>query len=113
MNLPVAGKPLDMLDYFRGKFSRHLLGLVGGAVWLAGALAWLVAQGAPEEAAADRPLLFALINAAPLLAAVWGIFAWKDLEGSDTRSKAFLFLTLFLYLAALIVFRLSGLAPAV
>lgn len=113
MNLPVAGKPLDILDYFRGKFSRHLLGLAGGALWSAGTLCWLVARSAPEEAGADRPLLFALIHGAPLLAAAWGILVWKDLEGADARSKAFLSLALFLYLAALIMLRLSGLAPAV
>ncbi len=112
MNLPVAGKPLEILDYFRTKASRHLLGLLGGATWSAGALCWLVAQSAPEEATAGRPLLFALINAAPLLAAAWGIFAWKELEGADARSKALLYVALFLYLAALIMLRLSGLAPA-
>jgi glucose uptake protein len=112
INLPVAAKPVEILDYFRGRFSKHLLGLLGGAAWSAGAVCWVVALSAPVEAAADRPLLFALINAAPLLAAAWGIIAWKELKGTDARSKAFLSLALFLYLAALIMLRLSGLAPA-
>ncbi len=112
MNLPISGKPVDILDYVRGKMRKHLLGLLGGAAWASGAICWLVVNAAPEEAGADRPLFFALAGGVPVVAALWGSFAWKELVDTDARTKAFLFLTLFLISAGLVMLTLSGFAPA-
>jgi glucose uptake protein len=100
MNLPVEGEPLDIFDYLKGRPKDHLLGLLGGIVWCAGATAAFVAFTASAElatpvagvAAAHSPIgpavSYAMGQGATLIAALWGIFLWKELNGADTRVKS-------------------------
>ena len=48
MNLPVAGEPLELPDYFKGLPKQHLLGVAGGILWCAGMIANFVGSSAPE-----------------------------------------------------------------
>jgi len=87
MNLPVEGEPLEIPDYFRGGVRKHLYGLAGGAVWAAGLVAALVPTAAALEAPARTgpPVTYGLTQAAAPLAALLGIFVWKELRGADAR----------------------------
>jgi len=90
LNLPVQGQSLGMAQYFTGTRKQHLLGLLGGIVWCAGLLAVLSVQSAPQRAQPSPMLSFGLIQATPLLAAAWGIFAWKEFRGADAAVKGML-----------------------
>jgi len=98
LNLPVQGQALGMAQYFTGTRKQHLLGLAGGIVWCAGLLAILTEQSAPERAQPGAILSFGLLQAVPLVAAAWGIFAWKEFRGAGTAVKGML-VAMFLLLA--------------
>jgi glucose uptake protein len=97
MNLPVEGEPLEVADYFKERPRRHLLGVAGGAVWCAGAIANFVALTPKSEMHAGPALGFALAKGAPLVAALWGIVAWRELRGGDARVKSLAAITLVLF----------------
>ncbi len=107
MNLPLSGRPLEMLEYFRGRFRQHLFGLLGGVIWAAGLIASFVTASAPDEVRVAPGASFAVLQAAPLVTALWGLLAWKELKGADVRVKSWLVLTLFLFLAGLVMLALA------
>lgn len=85
MNLPVQGDPVDILQFFRASPKQHLLGVLGGALWCTGWLAALVPVAATVHL---DPVSNRLLAAGfPLLAALWGILAWKEFQEGDTRLK--------------------------
>lgn len=98
MNLPVQGKPLEILDYFRGAKKNHLLGLLGGAIWATGTITNFVVASAARPAtpanpdSAGVPLLgpaisYALGQGATLISALWGLLVWKEFQGADARVR--------------------------
>ena len=99
LNLPVQGPALGILDYFRGTKKQHVLGLLGGGVWCAGALAYLVVQNVPKHAQPGRAG-YGLVQAAPLLSALWGLFAWKEFQDAGPGAKRLL--------AAMLLFFVGG-----
>jgi glucose uptake protein len=111
MNLPLSGKPLEILEYFRGRFRHHLPGFLGGVLWAVGIVANLVATSAPEDVRVAPGTSFAIIQSAPLVAAVWGLAAWKEFKDTDARVMSLLALTLFLYLAGLLMLALTPFSP--
>jgi glucose uptake protein len=78
INLPVQGKAISMLEYFRGSKKNHLLGIGGGALWAAGMIATLVAAAAPMEARPDSTTTFALAHAAGVVGTLFGLLYWKE-----------------------------------
>jgi len=107
MNLPISGRPIEILEYFRGRFRLHLFGLLGGVIWATGMIASYVTASAPEEANLAPSTSFALLQAAPLVTALWGLLAWKEFKGADVRVMSLLVLTLFLFLAGLVTLALA------
>jgi glucose uptake protein len=104
MKKPLAGAPVDFAGFFRGPASGHALGLLGGAVWGVGMVFNLVAANFTGVA-----ISYAIGQSAPMVAALWGIFAWKEFSGAPARSKAFLFFMFVSYgLAILLVARANG-----
>jgi glucose uptake protein len=115
MNLPVEGEPVEFRNYFRGRSSQHLLGVLGGVVWAIGLLAMLVVSsatkspeggGAFDLAAPGEPLLnpalgYALAQAATLVAALWGLLVWKECRGAEMRVRAMVTLALALFAGGL------------
>jgi len=107
MNLPLQGRPVEMPEYFRGRGSTHILGWLGGIIWAAGMLACWVLASAPEEARPSPGTTFALLQSAPLVTALWGVFVWKEFKQGDARSIAHLTVMLFLFLAGLVMLALA------
>ncbi len=56
MNLPVQGKPAEFGDFFGGAFRLHLLGFIGGVLWVSGLVAHFVATR--SEGAAQPQLIY-------------------------------------------------------
>jgi glucose uptake protein len=104
MKKPLVGEPVSFSGFFRGPRSGHLLGLAGGVVWGTGMVFNLVAASFTGVA-----ISYAIGQSAPVVAALWGVLAWKEFAGSGTRAKVYLALMFVFYgLAILLVARANG-----
>jgi len=101
MNLPVEGEPLEFLDYFKGLPKQHLLGLVGGVIWCAGAIANFVGSSAPESVQVGPAISLALGQGAAMVSTLWGLLLWKEFKGADSRVRALVVIMFFLFVSGL------------
>jgi glucose uptake protein len=92
MRYPLAGEPVSLAGFFDGPASGHLLGLVGGFIWGIGTVFNLVAANLTGVA-----ISYAIGQSAPMVAALWGILAWREFDGSGTRTKLYLTLMFIFY----------------
>jgi len=112
MNLPVQGEPVEIPAYFRGSLKDHLLGWLGGIIWMTGGMANFVASSAPAEVQVGPATSDALGQGATMVSALWGLLVWKEFEGADARIKMFLVLMMFLFVAGLTVVAIAPLVGA-
>jgi len=104
MKKPIVGEPVSFGGFFSGPPSGHLLGLAGGFVWGLGTVLNLTAGKLTGQA-----ISYAIGQSSPMVAALWGVFAWKEFAGSGTRAKIYLALMFAFYgLAILLVARANG-----
>jgi glucose uptake protein len=68
-----AGK-LTYGDYFRGSAKLHLIGILGGVIWMIALCFNVIASGVAGPA-----ISYALGQGATLIAAIWGVLVWKEL----------------------------------
>lgn len=94
----LAGKPVSFPDFFAAVPGGHLLGLLGGAIWSLGTVFSFVAASFAGVA-----ISYAIGQAAPMVAALWGVIVWKEFAGAGDRTKAYLALMFAAYVAALAV----------
>lgn len=96
MKRPFVGSPVTYKEYFKGTTPTHLVGMLGGAVWCLGTAFSYIAAGK-----AGAAISYALGQGAPLIAAVWGVFIWKEFKGAG-RSVGYLLAAMFaLFIAGL------------
>ena len=104
MKKPLVGEPVDFGGFFRAPGSGHLLGFIGGVVWGIGTVFNVVAGKSTSFA-----ISYAIGQSAPMVGALWGIFAWKEFAGGGSRAKAYLVLMFAFYvLAIFLVARANG-----
>jgi glucose uptake protein len=60
-------------DYFRGTTKLHSLGFAGGLIWMLALSTNILASGVAGPA-----ISYALGQGATLVAAIWGVFIWKE-----------------------------------
>lgn len=96
MRHPFLGAPVTYKAYFSGSFGTHLIGVLGGAVWCLGTAFSYIASGK-----AGAAVSYALGQGAPLIAAIWGVFIWKEFKGAPKHVYALL--------AAMFLFFIAGL----
>jgi glucose uptake protein len=101
MNLPVEGEPVAFGAYFRGGLKNHLLGLAGGIVWCAGAIANFTASSAPPEVNVSPAMSYALGQGATMISALWGLLVWKEFAGANSYVKMLLTIMIVLFLFGL------------
>lgn len=95
MNLPVAGEPVDISEYFRAKISQHLMGWLGGALWYGGLIASLVNLRVEGAGKVPLPLSFGIGQASIVIAVLCGLFVWKEMsDGEGVRSRVWVMLAL-------------------
>ena len=76
MARPFVGEPVPFGDYFRKGTPRlHAVGLLGGMIWNLGMSLSIVASGA-----AGFAISYGLGQGATLVAALWGVFVWREFE---------------------------------
>jgi glucose uptake protein len=95
---PVEGAPVKMSQWFRGKSKAHLLGALGGAIWCLGNSVSFMSVGAASPA-----ISYGLSNAAPVVAALWGIFVWKEFNGAPKGTNLLLTLMFAFYIIGLVL----------
>ncbi len=104
MRKPLVGEPVGFGGFFSAAPSGHLLGLLGGVIWGLGTVFNVVAGKSTAFA-----ISYAIGQSAPMVAALWGIFVWKEFAGSGSRAKILLtFMFVFYVLAILLVARSNG-----
>jgi glucose uptake protein len=104
MKKPLVGEPVSFTGYFKGPMSGHALGLLGGFIWGIGMVFNLV--GASYTGMA---ISYAIGQSAPMVAALWGVLAWKEFEGAPGKAKLYLGLMFVFYcVGILLVARANG-----
>ena len=104
MKHPLVGEPVSFSGFFHAPASGHLLGLLGGFIWGIGTVFNLVAAHFTGVA-----ISYAIGQSAPMVAALWGIFIWREFKDSRPRSKWYLgMMFLFYSLAIILVARANG-----
>jgi glucose uptake protein len=72
-------------DYFRGSLKLHSLGILGGAIWMLALSVNVIASGVAGPAVS-----YALGQGATLIAAIWGVFIWREFRGASRRAHVFI-----------------------
>jgi len=103
MKKPFVGEPVTYKQYFKGNFSTHMVGVLGGAIWCLGTAFSYIAAGK-----AGAAISYALGQGAPMIAAVWGVFIWKEFKGSSKTVNWLLGLMFLLFISGLILIIISG-----
>ena len=104
MKHPLVGDPVGFSGFFSAPFSGHALGLLGGFIWGTGMVFNLVAASFTGVA-----ISYAIGQSAPMVAALWGVLAWKEFAGAPGKAKIYLTLMFVFYcLGILLVARANG-----
>ena len=96
MKKPFVGEPVSYSQYFKGSFSTHLVGMLGGAIWALGTVLNYICAGT-----AGAAVSYALGQGAPMVAAIWGVFIWKEFKGAPKKVYWLLALMFILFVAGL------------
>lgn len=96
MKRPFIGTPVSFSDYFKGITKDHLIGIFGGAIWSVGMSLSIIASGKAGPA-----ISYGLGQGATVVAALWGIYVWKEFDKAPTGTKPLLNIMLLLYIAGL------------
>ncbi len=98
MRNPLVGEPLDFSGYRRAPAMYHVLGVLGGAIWGLGTVFNFVAASLVGVAVS-----YAIGQASPMIAALWGVLVWREFRGSNTRAKGYLVGMFACYVLALVL----------
>ncbi|MCF8225113.1 MAG: GRP family sugar transporter [Bacteroidales bacterium] len=97
MYRPVSGEKATYKDYFKkGDTKLHLIGILGGVVWSLGFTLNIIASGQAGPA-----ISYGLGQGATMVAALWGVFIWKEFKGAPKNTN--------LMLAGMFLFFIAGL----
>jgi len=102
MRFPFAGTRLSAKDYFKGSGKDHLIGILGGVIWHVGMSFNIIASGKAGPA-----ISYGLGQGATIIAAIWGIFIWKEFANASKTTYRNLYLMLLLYLAGIVLIILA------
>jgi glucose uptake protein len=103
MKRPFEGKPLTFKDYRKGSFDVHLNGVMGGMIWNIGMSMSIIASGK-----AGFAISYGLGQGATLIAALWGVFIWKEFKGASKQINNLILMMFLAYLAGLALLVYAG-----
>jgi len=103
MRWPFVGERVYMREYFKGNTKTHLVGMLGGAIWCLGTAFSYIASGK-----AGAAISYALGQGAPLIAAIWGVFIWKEFKGANKSVYTLLGVMFALFVSGLALIIASG-----
>jgi hypothetical protein len=83
MDAPAGhGPPVAAADYFAAPPRIHLFGLVGGVIRVTGMMLALLASDTAGDA-----ISYGLSNTAPVVAALWGVFVWREFAAAPPAAR--------------------------
>jgi len=85
MNKPVEGDPVTYRQYFGGNIKVHFTGFLGGIIWCIGMSLNIIAAGK-----AGYAISYGLGQGATLIAALWGVFIWKEFKDAPMGTNILL-----------------------
>jgi glucose uptake protein len=103
MKRPIEGLPLSFKDYKNGSFYAHLNGILGGVIWNIGMSMSILASGK-----AGYAISYGLGQGATLIAALWGVFIWKEFKGASKSVNTLIFMMFLAYMAGLALLVYAG-----
>lgn len=77
MKKPVSNTPLSKSDYFNGTAKQHWMGIFGGVIWCVG-----ISFNVIASTNAGPAIAYAFGQGATLIAAIWGVFIWKEFKSA-------------------------------
>jgi glucose uptake protein len=113
MNYVLMRKPLDgqlpvtMQRYRAAPVWWHFWGVIGGGIWLSGAIANFVASRAHVVGPA---VSYSIGQGATMISACWGVFIWHEFATAPVQAKRYLVWMFVLFIAGL---SLVAIAPIV
>jgi glucose uptake protein len=97
MYKPISGKKVTYSDYFKkGNPKLHLIGIFGGVIWSIGFVFNMIAAGK-----AGFAISYGLGQGATLIAAIWGVFIWKEFKHAPKGTNRLLALMFISFIAGL------------
>eukprot|EP01124_Arcella_intermedia_P007644 TRINITY_DN14714_c0_g1_i1.p1 TRINITY_DN14714_c0_g1~~TRINITY_DN14714_c0_g1_i1.p1 ORF type:complete len:352 (-),score=57.39 TRINITY_DN14714_c0_g1_i1:35-1090(-) len=100
---PIIGLPfLPLTEYCLGGLAWHAIAFAGGVAWSAGTLLFLVGSTVIGPASS-----YAIGQSAPLIAALWGLFYWKEFSNPNGIVITCLVMTFLSYGGAIALITLS------
>lgn len=103
MKKPFDGQPVGYNNYFKGKFPTHLTGILGGLIWGLGNSLNLIAAGK-----AGAAISYGLGQGATLIAALWGVFVWKEFKNAPPSINKLLTAMFLFFIAGIILIIYAG-----
>ncbi len=85
MKKPVSGEPVTFKMYFKGTAKLHLVGILGGIIWNIGMMLSIMAGDI-----AGYAISYGLGQGATLVAAIWGVFVWKEFKNAPKGTNGLL-----------------------
>ncbi len=96
MYRPFTGTPVSYADYFRGSARNHLTGMLGGTIWCLGMAFSILASDKAGPA-----ISYGLGQGATVVAAIWGIYIWREFRNASTATYRILNVMLLCYVIGL------------
>jgi len=103
MKKPFEGTPVTYSQYFKGNFKEHLTGILGGMIWCIGMSLSIIAAGK-----AGFAISYGLGQGATLIAALWGVFIWKEFKNAPKGVNTLLTMMFILFVGGLGLIILAG-----
>ena len=98
MMRPFTGPSVSYKDYFKGTFQNHFTGILGGVIWCVGMSFSIIASGKASPA-----ISYGLGQGATVVAAIWGIYVWKEFKEAPAGTGKTLNLMLLCYVIGLVL----------
>jgi glucose uptake protein len=98
MAKPFSGEPVKCADYFKGNMKLHLIGILGGIIWNIGMSFSIIASGQ-----AGFAISYGLGQGATMIAALWGVFIWKEFKSAPKGTSPMLTLMFAFYIIGLVL----------
>jgi len=103
MKKPFEDEPVSYAQYFKGGIKEHLTGILGGMIWCVGMSLSIIAAGK-----AGFAISYGLGQGATLIAALWGVFIWKEFKNSPKGVNMLLTFMFLLFVGGLGLIILAG-----
>lgn len=104
MKKPVSGEPVTFKMYFKqGTPELHIIGILGGIIWSLGMMLSIMAGDI-----AGYAISYGLGQGATLVAAIWGVFVWREFKDAPKGTSKLLVLMFVSFVVGLVLIILAN-----